>query len=137
MRTVLTMAAIGVAAAVTGLPVAVAEPMTVSPPEVAPGDQGVVLIDDPAILKPHPVHVSGWSRSANPNAVAVHFMSGAPECYGVHVTAKETGQAVTVNVDGGTRSTAVTKMCAMFAQASTVDVPLQAPLGDRRVLATY
>ncbi len=64
-------------------------------------------------------------------------MAGAPECYGVHATAKETDKTVTVNVDAGMRSAAVNQACAMFAQAATADVVLQAPLGDRRVLATY
>jgi hypothetical protein len=85
----------------------------------------------------HPIHFAGWSRSVNPKAVAVHFMLGAPECYGVHATAKETDKTVTVNVDSGMRSAAVNQTCAMFAQAATADVVLLAPLGQRQVLATY
>jgi hypothetical protein len=70
--------------------------MTFTPPEVPPAGTGVVLADDPGIVGAHPIHVAGWTRSANPNAVAVHFMSGAPECYAVHTTAKETDKTVTV-----------------------------------------
>jgi len=136
MRTALTMAAIGVFAA-CGTAVAAAVPMTFTPPEVPPAGTGVVLADDPGIVGAHPIHVAGWIRGANTNAVAVHFMSGAPECYAVHTTAKETDKTVTVNVDAGMRSAAVGKACAMFAQAATADVVLKAPLGNRQVLATY
>ena len=137
MRTALGMAAIGVYAAASGMAVAAAVPMTFTPPELPPAETGVVFADDPGIVNPHPIHIAGWTRSANPKAVAVHFMAGAPECYGVHATAKETDKTVTVNVDAGMRSAAVNQACAMFAQAATADVVLRAPLGDRRVLATY
>jgi hypothetical protein len=138
MRALLTMAVIAVSAAFSGVAVAAAEPMTVTPPEVAPTDAaGMVFKDDPTIVKPLPTHVSSWSRSANPKAVTVHFMSGPPECHGVHATAKETDQAVTVNVDVGTPAAAVDRVCAMFAVYATIEVPLKAPLGDRKVLATY
>ncbi len=131
------LAAIGISATATGLPAAAAEPMTTAPPEVAPGSAGLVLTDDPTIVKAVPVHVTSWSRSPNPKAVAVQFMSGAPECRGVHATAKETGQTVTVNVDSGPPPAAVGRVCPMFVVEATVDVPLKAPLGDRKVLATY
>lgn len=138
MRVVLTMAAIGLSAVVTGVPVAAAEPMTFTPPEVAAGDAaGMVFKDDPTIVKPLPTHIASWSRSQNPNAVTVHFMSGAPECNGVHATAKETDKTVIVNVDSGVPPAAVGRRCAMFAVFATVEVPLAAPLGDRKVLATY
>jgi hypothetical protein len=138
MRALLAMAVIGLAAAPAGVPVAAAEPTTVAPPESAPGDPvGMVFKDDPTILKPIPIHVASWSRSPDPKAVAVHFMSGAPECHGVHATVKETAKAVTVNVDSGTPPAAVGRVCAMFAVYATVEVPLAAPLGDRKVLATY
>ena len=132
------MAVISVSAAAAGLPAAAAEPMTVTPPEVAPGDvTGLVITDDPTIVKALPAHVASWTRSADPKAVAVQFMSGAPECRGAHVTVKETDQTVIVNVDSGTRPAAVGKVCAAFATEVTVVVPLKAPLGNRKVLATY
>jgi hypothetical protein len=138
MRALLTTSVIAVSAAFAGVPVAAAEPMTVTPPEVAPTDAaGMVFKDDPTIVKPLPTHVASWSRSTNPKEVTVHFMSGAPECHGVHATAKETDQTVTVNVDAGTPPEAVDWVCAMFAVYATVEVPLKAPLGDRKVLATY
>ncbi len=75
------MAVISVSAAAAGLPAAAAEPMTVTPPEVAPGDvTGLVITDNPTIVE----GPSGACRvvehaAADPNAVAVQFMSGAPE----------------------------------------------------------
>ena len=42
-------------------------------------------------------------------------MSGAPACNGVHATAKETAETVTVNVDSGPLPGAVGRMCTMFA----------------------
>ena len=138
MHAILTMAAIGLSAVVAGVPVAAAEPMTVTPPEVSPGDAaGMVFKDDPTIVKAYPAHIASWSRSPNPNALDVHFMSGAPECHGVHPSAKETDTTVIVNVDAGVPPGAVGKACAMFAVFATVEVPLKAPLGDRKVLATY
>ncbi|HEX3283758.1 MAG TPA: hypothetical protein VHT50_03615 [Mycobacterium sp.] len=138
MRAPLAIAAIALSALVAGVPVAAAEPMSFTPPEVAPTDAaGMVFEDDPTIVKPLPTHIASWSRTTNPKAVIVHFMSGAPECHGVHATAKETDKTVTVNVDAGTPPAAVGKVCAMFAVFATVEVPLAAPLGDRKLLATY
>jgi hypothetical protein len=138
VRALLAVGAVGLFAALAGAPVASAEPTTVAPPESAASDPaGMVFKDDPTIVKPLPAHVTSWSRSANPNAVTVHFMSGAPECHGVHATVTETAQAVTVNVDAGTPPAAVGKVCAMFIAYATVEVPLAAPLGNRKVLATY
>jgi hypothetical protein len=138
MRATLTTAAIGLSAVVAGVPMAAAEPMTFTPPEVAAGDAtGTVFKDDPTIVNPVPTHIASWNRSENPNAVMVHFMSGAPECNGVHPTAKETDKTVIVNVDAGIPPAAVGKMCARFAVFATVEVPLAKPLGDRKVLATY
>jgi hypothetical protein len=55
----------------------------------------------------------------------------------VHPTAKETDKTVVVNLDAGVPPAAVGKVCAAFAVFATVEVPLKAPLGDRKVLATY
>jgi hypothetical protein len=127
------------AAVVTGLilaathgPSAAAEPT--APPEVQLG--GVVFTDNPAIVDPHPMHVESWSRAANDNAVNVNFTSGTDTCYGVHATAQETEQTVTVDLQGGTLPEAAGRACIMIALLGTLEVPLQAPpLGDRQVLS--
>jgi hypothetical protein len=67
--------------------------------------------------------------------VAVHFTSGTPECYGAHATATETPEAVIVDLTTGTRVDAVHRACIMIALTGTLEVPLEAPLGDRQVLS--
>jgi hypothetical protein len=126
------------AVALTGLilagingPVASAE--STAPPEVPTG--GVVFTDNPAIVDPHPMHVESWSRAATDNAVSVNFTSGTDTCYGVHAAVHETPDAVTVDLQGGTLPDAVGRACIMIALFGTVEVPLQAPLGDRQVLS--
>jgi hypothetical protein len=103
------------------------------PPEVPPG--GVVFVDNPAIVDPHPMHVESWSRAADDNAVNVNFTSGTDTCYGVHAVVRETGDSVTVDLHGGTLPEAVGRPCIMTALFGTLEVPLGAPLGDRQVLS--
>ena len=128
MRTVLAACALLVLGAV---PTASAEVYT--PPEAPPG--GILFTDNPAIVDPHPVHVESWSRAVDANAVAVNFTTGTDSCYGVHATVQETPETVTVDLQGGTLPEAVNRACIMIALFGTLDVPLQAPLGDRTVLA--
>jgi hypothetical protein len=104
-----------------------------APPEVPAG--GVEFVDDPSLVNPHPARVEGWSRVTRPDAVAVHFTSGTPECYGAHATVSETPESVTVDLTNGTRADAVDRACIMIALFGTLEVPLQAPLGDRAVLS--
>lgn len=108
---------------------------TTAPPEVPPG--GVEFTANAAIVNPHPLRVDSWSRADNDQAVAVHFTLGPPECYGVHATVQETTETVTVELRSGTPPEAVGRMCIMIALSGTLDVPLQAPLGDRQVLVAY
>jgi hypothetical protein len=113
-------------------PVASAEPATVAPPEVPPDPGRLVFVDNPAIVDPHPMQVESWSRSGD--ALMVHFTSGIPECFGVHVDVEESEQAVTVALEGGSPAEAVGRICIMLAVFGTVEVPLQTPLGERQVL---
>ena len=126
------------AAVVTGLILAAiggapASAETTAPPEVPPG--GVVFTDNPAIVDPHPMHVASWSRAAGDNAVNVNFTSGTETCYGAHATVQETQQTVTVDLQGGMLPEAAGRACIMIALFGTLEVPLQAPLGDRQVLS--
>jgi hypothetical protein len=65
----------------------------------------------------------------------VNFTAGTPDCFGAHVTAQEADQTVTVDLQGGTPPESVGRMCIALAVRGTVEVPLSAPLGDRKVLA--
>ncbi|MEE6167291.1 MULTISPECIES: hypothetical protein [unclassified Mycolicibacterium] len=65
----------------------------------------------------------------------MNFTAGTPDCFGVHVTAQQTDQTVTVDLRGGTPPESVGRMCIAPAVRGTVDVPLSVPLGDRKALA--
>jgi hypothetical protein len=132
MRTAMAMALAGLISAAVGGPAAWADPTT--PPEVPPGGR-MMFTDDPAIVEAHPAVIESWSRVADDNAVAVNFTSGTPECSGVHATVLETVDTVTVDLRSGTVPAAADRMCIMLAVFGTLEVPLQAPLGDRRVLS--
>jgi hypothetical protein len=131
IATALTTAATGVVLLAFVIPTATAEPT--APPEVPPG--GVVFTDNPAIVDPHPIPVESWSRAGAENAVAVNFTSGTDTCYGVHATAQETSETVTVDLQSGMLPGAVNRPCIMIALFGTLEVPLQGPLGDRQVFS--
>ena len=102
-----------------------------------PGNPGVAFIDNPAIVDPHPMLAESWSRVADQQAVALHFTTGTPECYGVHATVAETAETVTVELREGTLPGAVGRACIMIAVSGSLEVPLQGPLGDRQVVSVY
>jgi hypothetical protein len=129
MRAVAIVA--GVVLACWTAPAASAE--TVVLPERT-GGPGVVFVDNPAIVDPQPMPAESWSRLEGDHAVAVHFTTGTPECYGVHATVAETPETVTVELRGGTLPEAVGRACIMIAVSGTLEVPLQSPLGNRQVL---
>jgi hypothetical protein len=117
-------------------PVAAAETNTVAPPEVPP-TPGVVFVDDPSIVDPRLMPVESWSRVGAGDVLALHFTTGTPECYGVTATVHETAEDVTVELRGGTRPDAAGRACIAIALFGTLEVPLQSPIGDRRVLSVY
>lgn len=102
-----------------------------------PGYSGLMFTDNPAIVDPHPMRAESFSRVADDRAVAVHFTTGTPQCYGVHATAQETAETVTVQLRGGTLPEAVGRACILIAVSGMLDVPLQSPLGARQVLTTF
>jgi hypothetical protein len=133
MRTIAALAATtGIAVASLAAPVASAE-TTVLPER--PNDGGAAFVDSPLLVDPQPLTAEAWSRVDGDRALAVHFTTGTPECYGVHATVVETPDDVTVALVGGTLPEAVGRACIMIAISGTVEVPLQSPLGDRQVLA--
>lgn len=127
----MTMAWAGLFLLTIGIPEAGAQPT--APPEAPPG--GVVFTDNPAIVNVQPIAVESWSRAATDDAVNVNFTSGTDTCYGVHAAVQETGETVTVDLQSGTLPEAVNRACIMIALFGTLEVPLQAPLGDRQVLS--
>ena len=127
-------AAVGMAVALLLWSSAVARAETVAPPEVPLG--GTVFTDDSALVDPRPIPVESWSRAAGSDtAVNVNFTSGTDACYGVHARVQETSETVTVELQSGTLRQAVGRACIMIALFGTMDVPLQAPLGDRLLLS--
>ncbi|WP_326548845.1 hypothetical protein QGN32_12415 [Mycolicibacterium sp. ND9-15] len=102
-----------------------------------PGHPGLVFTDNPAIVDPHPMRAESFSRVSDDRAVAVHFTTGTPQCYGVHATAQETPETVTVELRGGTLPEAVGRACILIAVEGSLDVPLQSPLGTRQVLTAF
>ena len=59
---------------------------------------GLMFVDNPAIVDAHPMPAESFSRVPGDDAVAVHFTTGTPECYGVHAIVTETAQTVTVEL---------------------------------------
>ncbi|MGK8522076.1 hypothetical protein ACRS6B_11220 [Nocardia asteroides] len=111
---------------------ATAAPRT--PTEDPRGNQGNRFTADPTIVGAHPIPFRSWTRLGD-NKIAVNFETGSPECYGVDATVTESASAVTVELRAGTRAEAVGRMCTMIAVFGTLEVPLQAPLGERTVLS--
>jgi hypothetical protein len=131
MRTATAVLVTGLVSVAICSPAASAEPA--APPEAPSG--GVVFVDNPAIVDPHPMRVESWSRAAGDNAINVNFTSGTDTCYGLHATVQETEQTVIVGLQGGTLPEAIDRACIMIALFGTLEVPLEAPLGDRQVLS--
>ncbi|WP_051027401.1 hypothetical protein [Nocardia higoensis] len=104
------------------------------PTEIPEPQTATVFTPDPTIVDAHPIPFTSWSRLA-PDRIAVNIQTGTPECFGVDVSTTETDSTVTVEVRSGRRADAVDKMCVMIAVFGSVEIPLDAPLGDRQVLS--
>lgn len=116
----------------TSVPAPANTPTT--PPEDPAADPGHLFTADPSIVGAHPVPFTSWTKVAA-DRIAIHFETGVPECYGVDATATEDDSTVSVELRSGTRADAVDKMCVMMAVFGTLEIQLDAPLGDRQVLS--
>ncbi|MEU1984122.1 hypothetical protein [Nocardia sp. NPDC019395] len=106
-----------------------------STPTEDPGaDPGRIFTADPSIVGAHPVPFTSWTRVAE-DRIAIHFETGVPECYGVDASVTESETTVTVELRSGSRADSTDKMCVMVAVFGTLEVQLDAPLGNRQVLS--
>ncbi|WP_280437462.1 hypothetical protein [Nocardia carnea] len=105
-----------------------------TPTEDPTADPGQMFTADPTIVGAHPIPFTSWTRVAE-DRIAVHFETGVPACYGVDASVTETATTVTVELRNGTRADATDKMCVMMAVFGTLEIQLEAPLGERRVLS--
>jgi hypothetical protein len=71
----------------------------------------------------------------DPDAVLVHFYGGVQECYGARATVEETSDQVTVTLEVGGQPDAGGQACIEIAEAQELVVALDAPLGDRELVA--
>lgn len=97
-------------------------------------ESNIQLTDSAALTDTHATSVTSYSLvEGAADRIAVHFESGTPGCFGAHVSVDETNSDVTVKVSVGTISTAVGMACTMEIVEATLDVTLDAPLGNRTV----
>lgn len=104
-------------------------------PETPQGTPATMFVDNPAIIDAYPTRPQAWSRTGDDRAVRLHFTVGTPDCYGVTATLHETAEDVIVDLRTGTLPQAADRACIMIALFAGLDVPLQEPLGTRRVLS--
>ncbi|KQU46735.1 hypothetical protein ASG84_09610 [Rhodococcus sp. Leaf278] len=103
------------------------------PHEVPVGDVGTMFEPTPDLIGATTTPFESWSQ-VSPNTIAVHFVTGTPECYGADATVTETDSTVTVELRTGTRPDAADKSCIMVAVYATMQMTLASPLGSRTIL---
>ncbi|TFV59532.1 hypothetical protein E4P42_08380 [Mycobacterium sp. PS03-16] len=91
--------------------------------------------DNPAIVDARPQGIEAWSRLPDPDAVAVQFTTGTPECYGVHAEVQETADIVAIKLRSGTVPEAVGRACIAIGVIGSMPVKLGAPVGSRAVVS--
>lgn len=104
-----------------------------TPVEAPNAEQGQPFTARPDIIRAVPAPVESWKK-IDDRTLAIQFVTGTPECYGADVTVTETDEAVTLALRTGTLPEAKDKMCIALAVVGTLEVTLDAPLGDRTVL---
>jgi hypothetical protein len=112
-----------------------ATPTITTLPEVAAPDGVTPLVDNPAIADGHLQNIDSWSRLPDSAALAVHFTTGTPACYGVHAEVQETADIVAVKLHSGALPEATGRACSMIALFATLPVVLKGPVGNRAVVS--
>ncbi|WP_072689628.1 hypothetical protein [Rhodococcus marinonascens] len=103
-------------------------------PSEVPGQEfGTVFAPRPDIVRANPTPFESWSRTDSDN-IAIHFVTGTPECYGAYATATETDTSVTISLRTGALPESADKMCILVAVFATMEIELQTPLGNRQVI---
>jgi hypothetical protein len=121
-----------------GAPIATAEPATPVVTQVSevPQPPGNTMFDDnPSIVDTRLQAIDSWTRLPDGHALAVHFTSGSPECYGVHAEVQETADIVAVKLRSGVLPGATQRICTMIAVPGTVTVGIPSPVGNRAVVS--
>jgi hypothetical protein len=118
-----------------GIPSAAAEPIVTTIPERPTPPGQTTFADNPAIVDSRPQAIESWSRQPEADALAVHFTTGTPECYGVHAEVQETADIIAVKLLSGTVPEAAGRACIMIAVFGTLTVGLDAPVGNRAVVS--
>lgn len=103
------------------------------PHEVAADHVGTEFVPGAPLVMAQSTPFEAWTPLPN-NMIAVHFVTGSPECYGADATVEETPDTVTVTLRTGTLESAKDKSCIMIAVYGTMELQLSAPVGDRQVL---
>jgi len=103
-------------------------------PEVPHPADAVPFTARPDIVDAAPLTVRSYSRVAD-DRISLQFETGTPECFGVAPAVTESDDVVTVELLGGRLPETRDRMCIMIAVSGTVEVPLDAPLGERAVTA--
>lgn len=103
------------------------------PHEVPVGEVGTMFEPTPDLIRTTTTPFESWSQ-VSPNTIAVHFVTGTPECYGADATVTETDTTVTIELRTGTRPEAADKSCIMVAVYATMQMTLASPLGSRTIL---
>jgi hypothetical protein len=71
----------------------------------------------------------------DPNAVLVRFYGGVQEGHGARAEAVESATEVRITLEVGGRPDAGDRACIEIAEAQELVVPLDAPVGDRELIA--
>lgn len=103
------------------------------PVEVPVGEVGTMFESTTGLVRAAATPFESWSQ-VSPNTIAIHFVTGTPECYGADAQVTETDTQVIVALRTGTLPEAADKACIMVAVYGTMQMTLHSPLGDRTIV---
>ena len=101
-------------------------PSSVAPKPIEPTHNGADV---------HPLRFDPAQAVASENGVLVSFYGGIAPCFVLdHYTVAETASTVTITLYAGSDKTKPGVVCAAIAVEYHLDIPLQSPLGTRKVI---